>query len=660
MSKNITNSNVIRSNVTSANVSNNGAGVEDNVVIFGSTAQRIKDSGIPINNVIRNNDPGNSTVGTLLEWTDGNGILVQDSTITKITDGHDIDGVLQTDTEGSVVKIDTLFPLNDDKVQVKGSYFDNGIQVYSSLNTPSTSLTDVLWVKSSNNHLMHNAVDLEGASGDVVGPASSTTNAIPVYTDTTGKLLSNSTLTYDGTLLDLPTSAGISTAGAKCIRFKGSNTFIGKSVGNETTTGLNNIIIAGTGGTTPSATSMTNASFNTILGMGSAVNLTSGRFNVCAGHWAGDGITSGQSNLLLLSDGSGQLGNITTGSNNIRLGTVNGSTAEDMSAYPSSNGVIIGNSSHSSFAIPGLKTVSGTQGVTIDSQGLLGKANVGDVVGPASSTDNAVTRFDSTTGKLLQNSSVTISDTGVLNLPTSGAINYNGSSFLGTAASTTNSYVGFNSGNPAITGTFNTACGSQCGSSITSGNGNTCLGYLAGFVIEDGSNNILIGSSSGSDLDPSSSNNIYIGGPASGVESDTIRIGSAQTNAYLAGIYNNVVSSSQVVTVNSSGRLGSLTFANVHNNYDVTNVSSTPYNVAASDYLIPVDTSTLAITINLPAASTKRKLHIADASGNAASNNITISPNGGDTIAVSGTLLISTAYGYRNLTSDGVSKWYVS
>jgi len=38
----------------------------------------------------------------------------------------------------------------------------------------------------------------------------------------------------------------------------------------------------------------------------------------------------------------------------------------------------------------------------------------GDVVGPASSTDNAVPRFDSTTGKLLQNSGVTVDDSGNL------------------------------------------------------------------------------------------------------------------------------------------------------------------------------------------------------------------------------------------------------
>lgn len=51
----------------------------------------------------------------------------------------------------------------------------------------------------------------------------------------------------------------------------------------------------------------------------------------------------------------------------------------------------------------------------------------GDIVGPASATDNAVTRFDGTTGKLVQNSVVTIADSsgnmaGVGSLVTSGDI----------------------------------------------------------------------------------------------------------------------------------------------------------------------------------------------------------------------------------------------
>ena len=42
---------------------------------------------------------------------------------------------------------------------------------------------------------------------------------------------------------------------------------------------------------------------------------------------------------------------------------------------------------------------------------------IGDVDGPASATDNAVARFDGTTGKLIQNSAVTIDDTGNITAP---------------------------------------------------------------------------------------------------------------------------------------------------------------------------------------------------------------------------------------------------
>jgi hypothetical protein len=47
-------------------------------------------------------------------------------------------------------------------------------------------------------------------------------------------------------------------------------------------------------------------------------------------------------------------------------------------------------------------------------------AGTGDVVGPASSTDNAVARFNLATGKLIQNSAVTIDDSG--NIATSGTV----------------------------------------------------------------------------------------------------------------------------------------------------------------------------------------------------------------------------------------------
>ena len=43
-----------------------------------------------------------------------------------------------------------------------------------------------------------------------------------------------------------------------------------------------------------------------------------------------------------------------------------------------------------------------------------GGGGTGDVVGPSSATDNALARFDTTTGKLIQNSVVTVSDTGAV------------------------------------------------------------------------------------------------------------------------------------------------------------------------------------------------------------------------------------------------------
>lgn len=48
-------------------------------------------------------------------------------------------------------------------------------------------------------------------------------------------------------------------------------------------------------------------------------------------------------------------------------------------------------------------------------------AATGDVVGPSSAVDNAIVRFDATTGKLVQGSTTTLSDAGALVLPVSGS-----------------------------------------------------------------------------------------------------------------------------------------------------------------------------------------------------------------------------------------------
>jgi len=54
-------------------------------------------------------------------------------------------------------------------------------------------------------------------------------------------------------------------------------------------------------------------------------------------------------------------------------------------------------------------------------------AGIGDVTGPASSIDNAISRFDGTSGKAIQNSLITISDEGTVNIPSGQTYNINGS-----------------------------------------------------------------------------------------------------------------------------------------------------------------------------------------------------------------------------------------
>jgi len=53
-------------------------------------------------------------------------------------------------------------------------------------------------------------------------------------------------------------------------------------------------------------------------------------------------------------------------------------------------------------------------------------AGTGDVIGPASSTANAIVRFDGTTGKAVKNSNVTIDDNGSVNIPSGEKYKING------------------------------------------------------------------------------------------------------------------------------------------------------------------------------------------------------------------------------------------
>jgi hypothetical protein len=81
----------------------------------------------------------------------------------------------------------------------------------------------------------------------------------------------------------------------------------------------------------------------------------------------------------------------------------------------------------------GTTSISGTYpNFTITSN----DSKVGDVVGPASATDNAIARYDSTTGKLIQNSLVIVDDTGSVtgvNALTAQSLTVNNNATLGSS-----------------------------------------------------------------------------------------------------------------------------------------------------------------------------------------------------------------------------------
>jgi hypothetical protein len=158
---------------------------------------------------------------------------------------------------------------------------------------------------------------------------------------------------------------------------------------------------------------------------------------------------------------------------------------------------------------------------------------LGDVVGPASATDNALARFDLTTGKLIQNSVGILSDAGVLtgltgltssgsitlSSLTSGRVTYAGASGLltdsanllysgtdltvygvrvgrGGGAISTNTAVGASALAANTTGADNTALGLNALASNTTGINNTASGRFALTSNTTGTGNTASGYSS--------------------------------------------------------------------------------------------------------------------------------------------------------------------
>ena len=109
----------------------------------------------------------------------------------------------------------------------------------------------------------------------------------------------------------------------------------------------------------------------------------------------------------------------------------------------------------------------------------------GDVVGPASATNNGIALFDGTTGKLLKNSSA---QDGLIYGLTVGR---------GAGAVSSNTALGSGAlNNASTTGGFNTALGRNTLQTLTSGEENTAVGNSVLNLATTGSNNVGVGNAS--------------------------------------------------------------------------------------------------------------------------------------------------------------------
>ena len=215
----------------------------------------------------------------------------------------------------------------------------------------------------------------------------------------------------------------------------------------------------------------------------------------------------------------------------------------------------------------------------------------------------------------------------------------------------------------------NTAVGYEAAYNLASGQFNVAIGINSLLDVTSGSYNTCLGASAGSGATSGDSSNIYIANIGPGSESNAIRIGTpgsggagTQTTCYIAGIEGVSVSNLNYVTINTAtGQLGSVASIPSISNYTNVNHAASPYTVLTTDFYISVDCSGGAVTLNFPNAPTfKQQWIVKDRTGNASTNNITLTTPGGTVTFDGSTSYIMTSnYSAINILANATPTYEI-
>lgn len=271
-------------------------------------------------------------------------------------------------------------------------------------------------------------------------------------TNITGDLAVTGTITGDGSgLTGLPGGGDMTLAGVQTVT--GAKSFDdGKLIVKGSTSGTTTIKADATAGTTvatlPAATGT--IAYSTVpYGGTGAATFTDGGVIIGNGTGALQATSAGTAGHVLTSNGAGV-------DPTFQAATGGGITALTGNVTASGTGSVAATIAAGAVDIAML-SATGTPSSSTYLRGDNSWATVsgsGDVVGPASATDNAVARFDATTGKLIQNSVVTIADT-TGNMAGVGTLNTHtipgGTGTLALTSNITGTNSGTNTGDQTIT-----------------------------------------------------------------------------------------------------------------------------------------------------------------------------------------------------------------